>query len=337
MLAAFDAKDSRGRRESLDDDMMLRNLDPYLADVLKIRQSRSHRRLASKTQVSCSPDNPHVRTRIVHTGEVFSVSTAISEMLGLNTYLCQAIAEGHDIGHTPYGHTGEKCLSEIAGKEFRHEVFGVVIASKIEDRGLGLNLCYETLDGILHHSRGKNKMTKSSDKPQEYDVVMYADKIAYIFSDINDAIRYGYLTEEDLPPAVYRLGSNRRERTSRCIGALVEESREKGYVSFSEGRVYEVFSGLKDFMYKNVYEKIDHSLHTAILKRIYEFFNAKLEGIDPIVAVALLTDGEANTLGRYFLETRKPTLESISRFGLFEILPYIKGHDIDYTDPDLGW
>jgi dGTPase len=332
-MKPFDAKESKGRRDSYDEDLLVHDMDPFEADYLKILQSKAYRRLAFKTQVICLPDNPHIRTRNVHTNEVISVATVISNKLGLNTNLCQAIAAGHDIGHTPYGHVGETVLSGLGGKPFNHNVFSVVVAQEIERKGKGLNLTYETLDGILLHSRGNNELKTDKEKPQEYAAVMYADKIAYTFSDLNDALRYGLLKEE--PKLVGMLGDSQRKRVDGCIVALIKESLEKEYVSFSGSLAFRVFDELKAFMYENVYHKMDWSLHKDILHKAYDFFNT--QGIDPIVAIALLTDKEANKLGQLFLSSRKLSLEDIHDFGVYEIIPYIKEKKIAYSSPSLEW
>lgn len=337
MLKPFDIKDSKGQRNKPFEKLLVHELDnPFMTDFLKIIQSKSCRRLAYKTQVLCLPENPHIRTRNVHTNEVIAISTTISEKLGLNTSLCQAIAAGHDIGHTPYGHLGEKILSELSGKQFRHSEFGVVVAQEIETRGFGLNLNYETLEGILYHSRRPEGLETDRTKPNEYAVVMFADKIGYTFSDLNDAQRYDYLTKKQIPNEVYELGENQRTRNDACIRALVKESNEKGYVSFSEGKEFEIFKELRKFMFDNVYHKIPLDLHKIILKQAYEFFESKCS-IDPVLAVALLTDKEMNRFGEFMLETRKPDLDQIKHFGVFEIIPHIEDKKIDYSNPDLSW
>jgi dGTPase len=341
MLARFDSFDSKGRRDDVDEDstLLVNDLDPFMSDYLKILQSKAYRRLAYKTQVRCLPENPHVRTRSVHTNEVIAIATTISEKLGLNTLLCQAIAAGHDIGHTPYGHMTETVLSELGKKQFKHNIFSVVVAQHIERKGYGLNLNYETLEGILFHSRGDHDLMTDTSLPQEYNAVMYSDKIAYTFSDINDAIRYDYLTEHDLPKEINELGLKQRVRNDSCIRALIKESQEKGYVSFSESREAGIFCEVRDFMYKNIYEKVDWDVHKAILRRTYDFFSdiEECKGIDPVLAVALLTDPEVLKLGDFILRTRKPEINQVRHFGVFEILPYLKDKNIDYSNPDLGW
>jgi len=337
---------SVGRKFKSDVDIHI--LDPFLNDYARILQSKAYRRLADKTQVMCYPDNPHVRTRLVHTNEVVILALAISEQLGLNNHLCMAIAAGHDLGHTPFGHLGESVFSKYAKdfygeeRDFKHNVNSVVVAQKIERRGRGLNLTFETLEGILHHSRGAGELITHASVPNEYTVVMFADKIAYTFSDLNDAIRYGYLKESEIPHAALKLGLSQRRRTKTVIDALVRESKEKGRVSFSEGKEYELFKEVKDFMFQEVYFEVDWEIQRTVLRKICEFFAERQDtfGVDPIVLASLLTDKEVIDFGSILLKTRKPGIEKIRNFGIFEIYPHIPhptDGEVDYSNPDLNW
>ncbi|MBU0536242.1 MAG: HD domain-containing protein [Nanoarchaeota archaeon] len=314
--------------------------DPFLMDYFKIIQSKAHRRLAYKTQVISAPRNPHIRTRRVHTDEVIAFSLAIADALGLKKTLCQAIAAGHDIGHTPYGHLGETVLSEFAGryhgkpKPLLHHINSVVVAQKIERKGNGLNLTYETLDGILHHSGFERP---DCDKPEEYFVVMYADTIAYTIGDLNDGLRYGYFEEKDLPHYQHVLGENAGRMARNIIAALVDESREADRVQFTQGNIYNGFVELKDFLMRRFYQKVDHKMHAEALESSLKFFSSYDFGVDPVVAVSLLTDNEVNELGKMELDSIILTPENLRHFGVFEILPYIKDKEIDYTNPDLDW
>jgi len=343
-LSGLALKKSIGRRYTEKDDLFFES-DPFFNDFSKIIQSKSYRRLAYKTQVVSLPDNPHVRTRLVHTNEVIALSGGISNALGLNTSLCLAIAAGHDLGHTPYGHIGEGVLSKLGGKPFRHSVNSVVIAQHVERQenpkrhDKGLNLTYETLRGMLLHARGSGELKVSKDEPQEYAVVMFADKIAYTISDLNDALRYGVLSSKEIPRFVTELGFDQRERIERVLKALVEESKKKGRISFSEGEVFEKFTALKNFMYKEVYPKLNQTMHEEVLKQIYEYMlrHKEFEGLDPVFLMSLMTDKEANFFAENFLKSYDPPIESLRHFGIFEIIPHIKGKKIDYTDPDLDW
>lgn len=328
-MKAFDVLESKGRRYSEPQT----DKNPFTLDYLRIIQSRAYSRLAHKAQLLCPPETPDIRTRNNHTEDVLAISKTISEALGLNIYLCQAIAAGHDIGHAPYCHLGEAVFSELNGqhKPFSHLTFGVVVAQEIEN----LNLTHETLEGILLHSREDGKIIPPPSKPHEYAVIMYADKIAFTFSDLDDAIHYGYLTPEQVPEYVNELGPDQKTRTDTCVNALVRESKEK--VSFSQGRTYEIFDGLRKFLYENVYSKLDFSPHKEALKKAYEFFSESPEfrGIDPVIILALLTDKELQELEIQMSATIKPNIVNIRHFGVFETLPDLKDRNIDYSNPDL--
>jgi dGTP triphosphohydrolase len=266
----------------------------------------------------------------------------ISEQLGLNTNLCLAVALGHDLGHCPDGHSGEEILSNLGGKPFKHYINGVVIAQHIERGGKGLNLTYETLDGILNHSRGAGELIIDNEKPLEYAVVMFADKIAYTFSDLNDAIRYGYLCEKnekntllcldvkEIPACAYDLGKNQRERTHNVIKSLINESKESDTVKFSESKEFEKFMELRKFMYEEIYPNINSTLHPVVWKELYKYFS------NNALLVSLLTDEEANKFGYLLVKSKKIKKEDIKNFGVFEIIRDLERNNIDYNKIDYG-
>jgi dGTPase len=338
-MKAFDPLNSYGRRYNENYSVYIQN--PFLEDLVRIFHSKSYRRLADKTQVITVPRNTYTRTRATHTAEVMAVSITISENLLLNTSLCQAIAAGHDIGHMPYGHLGEKVISDILGKPFYHNICGVVVAEHIEKLdGRGLNLSFETLEGILHHSRtGLVKLNCTTGVPQEYNVVMFADKIAYTFSDVNDAIRYGYIDGKALPKFIMDLGDVQDKRTYNVLGALIEESRRKGRVEFSEGDVFQNFEKTRRFMFDEVYLKMNHDIKEVVLRKAYDFFSkeAFFEGANPAVILAMLTDKEANKLGEIMSEAGRITVEDIRGLGILDSVERLRGKTIDLTDPDLDW
>ncbi len=311
---------------------------PFFIDSYKISQSKSLRRLESKTQVYTVPDNPHIRTRLTHTNEVVWVSRIIAVQLGLNEHLCEAIALGHDVGHTPYGHPGETLLENIR-PGFKHEKNSAVVLELVERQGKGVNICKETMGGILYHSRGAGELIVSKNVPQEWNVVMFADKLAYVFSDINDSERLGYLKR--LPKEAVWLGNNQRERLDRCIQALLNESRRKGYVSFSDSEEAEKFSVLKDFMYRNVYKKIDGRLKTVTLEVIYQIIEKTFPEFDPVLLTSLLTDSEVTTLSKKLLDNplnKRKVFLNHSITGLADILEGLEGiPKIDYAMVDAQW
>ncbi len=334
-------KGTLGRRYLENEDVLIEN--PFLNDFVKIINSKAYRRLGYKTQVFPLPENPHVRTRAVHTQEVIGLAATIAEKLGLNQELCLAIAAGHDIGHTPYGHWGESVLKNLRKQErkkpFLHQVNSVVVAQHGERKGKGLNLTYETLEGILYHSRGGGELATDDEKPAEYSAVMFADKIAYTLSDLNDAIRYGHVAENNLPPAALALGRNQRERTNTVIRALVKESHDKKQVQFKESEIARQFEELRSFMYREVYPKPKSGNQHLILNDLYHLFSTREEfgGVDPAFLVSLLTDNEAKSFIELSSWAQEKQVEKIKHFCIFEILPYLKSKEVDYTVPDLEW
>ncbi|OQA03560.1 MAG: Deoxyguanosinetriphosphate triphosphohydrolase [bacterium ADurb.Bin400] len=335
----FNEEKTRGRRKPQDSYGYMELVDPFVFDIDQLLNAKASRRLDDKTQVFPSPDNPHVRTRSIHTREVVAFSLIAADIMGLNTRLVEAIALGHDIGHAPYGHLGEEVISEVTGKTFRHEIFSVVVAQYIEKQEAGLNLSFETLEGILHHSKGGSVLTVDSNLPLEYALVMFADKIAYTFSDVEDIIRYGLKGIDEFPPVLVNMGANQRERVTRCLGALVAESAEAGEISFFKSKVAGQFEELRQWLYRNVYFRLDHSHNRQVLKKIYEFLGEfpYFEGCDPAILLALLTDKEANRLSEMFLKQPVITVGDLHSFGIMEIAPYVRDRQIDFEQPRLEW
>lgn len=330
--------ETRGRRRiELIDSLIF---DTFLDDFQRIIESKGYRRLAHKAQVISSPVNPHIRTRLSHTSEVIGASIVIASQLDLNVYLCMAAAAGHDIGHTPFGHLGERIFSEYSGKKFKHAYNSVLLAQHIERNGSGLNLTIETLEAILNHSRDiTGTLTVDKDGTREYSVVMFADKIAYTLADLNDAIRYGSVNPNDLPRCALELGMTQRERSTNLLNALVRESREKGYVIFSEGPEFDNYMQLRDYLASNFYKTKDEGMHREILKRICDYFEHEpaAECVDPVICASLLTDNEAVGFGELNIHMLKPTYSRLSDWGVWEIIPSIAGKRLDYTVADLDW
>jgi dGTPase len=235
-------------------------------DTGRIIHSPAYHRLRDKAQVVLLPVESHLTTRLTHTEDVYQIAVGICSFLGLNEKLAEAIARGHDIGHTPFGHVGEGVLTEIVKEllgdssyEFHHARYGLEIVDRVEKDGKGLNLTHEVRDGILKHSVGASGLDEKADLPETYEgrVVRLADKIAYTFSDIDDAIRVGLIRQSELPQAEMKLFGPRK---SKWIGAankaVVESSIElvDGMQDIRfRGEYFEAFETIRDFMYKNVY------------------------------------------------------------------------------------
>ncbi|MBE6012317.1 deoxyguanosinetriphosphate triphosphohydrolase [Anaeropeptidivorans aminofermentans] len=242
----------------------------FQRDRDRITHSKAFRRLMHKTQVFISPEGDHYRTRLTHTLEVSQIARTISRALNLNEDLTEAIALGHDLGHTPFGHTGEEALDKLWPEGFRHNEQSIRVCEKIEKNGEGLNLTWEVLDGILNH-RGC-----CSPSTLEGKVVQLSDKIGYINHDIDDAIRAGQLREEDLPEeSVKILGKGSSERINYLIRNIIRESTGKNDIIISpEAR--KAMYGLRDYMFETVYtsqlQMKERRKIARILNELYNYF-----------------------------------------------------------------
>lgn len=242
----------------------------YQRDRDRILHCKSFRRLKHKTQVFLTPRGDHYRTRLTHTLEVAQIARTIARALRLNEDLTEAIALGHDLGHTPFGHAGERALNEVCSEGFAHYKQSVRIVEKIEKEGRGLNLTWEVRDGILNHQMSGRAATL------EGRVVRYADKIAYINHDVDDAIRGGIIREEEIP-SVYTdiLGHSTRERLNLLIHDIVENSQDKPDILMSEDVEF-AFRGIRKYMFANVYTnpkaKGEESKAERIVKELFRYY-----------------------------------------------------------------
>lgn len=318
------------------DDLIFDDIkNQFNVDENKILNSRSFRRETDKTQAFFRLDNPHVRTRSSHTNEVVAIANTISQYLGLNTDLVQAAAYGHDIGHGPMGHLYEKVLASM-GVDFHHERFSGIVATAIERQGDGLNLTKETLTGMLEHSSGAGGSNVSLNSPNENRVLMYSDKFAGMFSDVNDFQRYGLLSDKDCTQINALFPGNQRNRVNECIMALIQESAEKGYVSFEESDVAKKFKELKNLMYTRKYKEINTSRRSDMLKIVYDSVAnmPELQGYDPTIVTALMTNKEVYNLDS-IAEFERVNLDNLKDFGVFEYITDGSLLGKNYTDLDL--
>jgi dGTPase len=224
---------------------------PFQRDRDRIVHSKAFRRLRNKTQVWIDPAHDHFRTRLTHTLETTGISRGVARALGLNEDLVEAIGLGHDLGHTPFGHTGEDCLDaqlrEHFGRGFRHNEHSLRIVEHLERDGRGLNLTEEVRDGILNHT-GPNEP-----ETLEGRVVRIVDRVAYINHDIDDAVRGGVLDQDELPAdELELLGATGARRIDRLVHDLVETSQEAGDIRQSE-EVGAAMLALRAFMFERVY------------------------------------------------------------------------------------
>jgi len=218
----------------------------FQRDRDRIIHCKSFRRLKHKTQVFLCPEKDHYRTRLTHTLEVSQIARTIARAFRLNEDLCEAISLGHDLGHTPFGHAGERVLSEVCSQGFTHYEQSVRVVEKLEKGGAGLNLTAEVIDGIRCHTKGEEART------MEGRIVRVADRIAYINHDIDDALRAGVLKREEIPAHLTRvLGQKRSERINTLVRSIVAHT-EEGVLSMGE-EVQAAFLELHDFMFERVY------------------------------------------------------------------------------------
>ena len=219
----------------------------FQRDRDRILHCKSFRRLKHKTQVFLSPKGDHYRTRLTHTLEVSQNARTIAKALRLNEDLVEAIALGHDLGHTPFGHAGERILNELCDEGYRHNEQSVRIVEKLEKDGKGLNLTWEVRDGILNHQ------TSMMPHTLEGKIVRLSDKIAYINHDIDDAIRAKVMSEEDIPLEIRKvLGMTTKERLNTLIHNIIMNSMGKNDIVMSE-EIGGAMQDLRKFMFQNVY------------------------------------------------------------------------------------
>lgn len=231
----------------------------FQRDRDRIIHSKSFRRLKHKTQVFLAPFGDHYRTRLTHTLEVSQIARTIARALRLNEDLTEAIALGHDLGHTPFGHSGEKVLDRLVPGGFHHARQSLRVVEKLEYEGKGLNLTFEVREGIVHHSKGRGEILpdRSEELPQtlEAQVVRVSDVIAYVNHDIDDAIRAGIINEDDIPQELVQiLGKWPSQRIDRMVEDVVKNSLkvELARITLSS-EIKGALGALRDFLYERVY------------------------------------------------------------------------------------
>ena len=253
--------DTKGRRKP-EEECEIRTC--FQRDRDRILHCKAFRRLKDKTQVFLSPVGDHYRTRLMHTLEVSQNARTIARALNLNETLTEAIALGHDLGHTPFGHAGERVLNEMNPKGFKHNQQSVRVAQYLEKNGDGLNLTWVVLDGMKNHSM------KSMPHTLEGKIVRLADKIAYINHDIDDSVRAKVLKEEDLPKEYTNvLGTTYRERINTMVLDIVKHSSGINDIVMSQ-KIRDAMTGLRSFMFQRVYEEPNTKKEEEKIKNIIE-------------------------------------------------------------------
>lgn len=264
---AFHTADTKGRQHPCEP---CPNRTVFQRDRDRIIHSKSFRRLMHKTQVFLSPVDEHYRTRMTHTLEVTQIARIIARALQLNEDLTEAAALGHDLGHTPFGHAGERALQMCYDPGFAHYKQSLRVVDYLEKDGAGLNLTYEVRDGILNH-QGDNRASTL-----EGVLVKYADRIAYINHDIDDACRAGILSVDDIPPHLLKvLGRTNSQRINCMVSSVIEASTGKNDILMTP-EVAEATSQLRAFLFENVYThslaKADEEKAVDMLVVLYEYF-----------------------------------------------------------------
>jgi dGTPase len=253
----------------------------FQRDRDRIIHCKSFRRLKHKTQVFLSPFGDHYRTRLTHTLEVSQIARTIARALRLNEDLAEAIALGHDLGHTPFGHAGEETLNELLPDGFSHYEQSLRVVDKLEYEGQGLNLTLEVRDGIVKHSKGRGEIldddAESRPLTLEGQVVRLSDVIAYVNHDIDDALRAGIIKEENIPARITEiLGKHHSTRIDRLVMDVVEASQKNGLEKIAMSRkVYKTLMELRNFLYDRVYlnaaARSDLIKTGKIIKELFEY------------------------------------------------------------------
>jgi len=329
----------------------------YFRDTTAIVHSYPFRRMKNKTQVFFAPKNDHICTRIEHVMHVSTIAATISRALNLNPDVAWAIGMGHDLGHTPFGHLGEKILSRLRGIDgFRHEIYSLRVVDKLANHGKGLNLTYAVRDGIINHCGEKFEQELSPDHavkdlaaitrrnwlPSTWEgvAVRMSDKIAYLGRDLEDAMQLGLVRLEDVPPIGRQLlGENNSEIIDSLVNDLIAHSLKTGAIGFSDD-VYQAFLEVKNFNYERIYTSPPlqnyHQYFERILETLYHYLVAIFEryGTDEAAYAA-----ERNTLaarfGDYvckmqsFYESEAGTPENV-------VFDYIAGMTDDFAIDSVG-
>jgi len=329
-------------------------LSPFEVDVFRLKTSEALSGLGFKTQVFFKPNNIHVKNRLSHTEDVVSKASYVARSLNLNKDLSEAIAYAHDIGHSPIGHFAERFLSRKLEGGFNHSINSTNIVQFIERDGKGLNLCYETIEGILaHNKQGRKFIPKERLEmmPHEFEVVYQSDKIAYTMADFYDFLRLA-LIERDFfnyymnELNVYSKDSSPQEMLRKAdkkiLTSLISESKDKQKISFSESDEANVFGRIKKYL-GLIYPKLDDEImDTARLTKTYVYLKNEVDlgGLNPIIALTLLTDDEIITIAENRIQSNNSTLIKNSSF--YETITGLKNSDfdlskIDPSKPDLDW
>ena len=267
----------------------------FQRDRDRIIHSKAFRRLKHKTQVFLSPESDHYRTRLTHTLEVSQIARTVARALRLNEDLTEAIALGHDLGHTPFGHAGERAINDLASFGFYHYEQSVRVCEKLEKNGKGLNLTFEVLDGILHHTRDDWASTP------EGKIVRYSDRIAYINHDIDDAVRAGVISAEEIPKEITAfLGKTKSQRINTLVCSLVENSKEDIIMDSETEKYYDLLHKfLFEAVYKNPVAKSEETKVLGITEGLFNYFMKNPEKMTPEYTLICENEGKERAVADY--------------------------------------
>ncbi len=259
----------------------------FQRDRDRIIHSKAFRRLKHKTQVFLAPESDHYRTRLTHTLEVSQIARTVARALRLNEDLTEAIALGHDLGHTPFGHAGERALNDLMPFAFTHFDQSVRVCEHLEKDGRGLNLTYEVLNGIERHTKGEWASTL------EGKLVRFADRIAYINHDIDDAVRAGVISNDDIPKDIRdALGHTKTQRITTLLNSIVKNGSQDIVM---DEEIFDYYNELHEFLYERVYRnpvaKAEEGKVLGIVDGIYKYFKAHPEKMGEEYQAILQTDG----------------------------------------------
>lgn len=257
----------------------------FQRDRDRIIHSKAFRRLKHKTQVFLAPRGDHYRTRLTHTLEVSQIARTIARALRLNEDLTEAIALGHDLGHTPFGHAGEEILREIYPGGFEHYEQSLRVVDILERGGQGLNLTYEVRDGILRHSKGKGEIFSTHEgESLEGQILRVADVIAYVNHDLDDALRAGVLRKGDCPSEFFKIGADQSKRIDTMVKDVIYTSLGTGLKEIRMSReIKNITYALRDFLYENIYESdVSKREFKKAKKILLDLYNYYLEHMDEV-------------------------------------------------------
>jgi dGTPase len=269
----------------------------FQRDRDRIIHSKAFRRLKHKTQVFLAPKGDHYRTRLTHTLEVSQIARTIARALRLNEDLTEAIALGHDLGHTPFGHAGEEILREIHPKGFNHYEQSLRVVDVLERNGQGLNLTHEVRNGILRHSKGRGEVFSEDAETLEAQIVRVSDIIAYVNHDLDDAIRAGVLRKSDIPPEFLKIGVDQSKRINTMVKDVIYTSLGTGLKEIKMNKeIKNLTYALRDFLYENVYEggvtRQEFKKAKKILSDLYNYYLKHPEEVLKEIPKEIITDKE---------------------------------------------